>query len=1206
MSGDYSRFTFKPRKRFSGVLMQQGRVQLDADWNEEVGILKRRWEIQATDTFGPAAVPRKTTPDGFKILTVNPFKVGAGRLYVDGLLAERFADDPWYSNLKLSPEPPPLTATDKAIIYLDVWEREVTYIEDADLLETALGGPDTATRTQVVWQIKVRKDPSPACDSPLPPPSAGRLSTRAVAPPASPDPCVLPPTGNYRGLENRFYRVEIHDGGPLGTATFKWSQENASIVSRVTKFDGKKIGVTRIGRDKVLRFQADDWVEVTDDVLELAGQPGKMAKVVATDEANLILELDRDVSAGFDPSKPERHTRVRRWDQKDNVDANGLLKTNTTGTWTVLPDGVEVLITADPANGDLRTGDAWSFAARAIDGSLETLVKEPPQVIHHHYAHLATWDGSVIHDCRRLWPDEGGCCCCTVEVGDGVLSHGDFDDIEDAYAAAVKQARGGVVRICILPGIHRPRRTVVIKHPNVTISGCGQDSRVEAPGRQSIFEIVNRGPSARLENLYLTSEDSKNKKSNPGAGASAPPPPAPLVLVNDAEDTTIEANLIESVGREAIRASGIGLLVSGNEIWGLPGPDVRIPAGGLIDLKSAERARVVGNRIGRGLVFVRMGSGDVFNDVLQPSSAGHGITFSERDDEKDRLLRDIVIAGNEIRGMRGSGIAISSFEIHLHAMVAPGTYPVFIERLRIEGNTITECAGLEVWMRPDYAPQGGIVLGGVEHLEITDNHVQGNGFDEKRRTLVAGIYVGHAKGLIVRNNVVTQNGLIPEEGEAADAMEGGVMGFDLSMTLVEEPTRLRPRHDWPCAVVHGNVVTAPRGTALTLVGVGPMQVTDNQLTAQHLRLLSTPFTGAVRIHQTAPSLLPLGFERSHYFDLNPGPLERLQIWSNLPAVGGSVLFSDNQVTLAQAEWDEQLPPQAFLGEVVRIEALDSDVAMHDNWVQLLDVDLSFMKANTLLLGKTARATGNGVFEPNPFESHRFLSVAAFGSQLCTLSDNQATHCLRLLSGRSGTTTVPPPQTNLSIHCDADEIELGFFEIPSVLQARDQLVARLLTLLKKSRGNLERKLIDALELDQTVLENVRTITPGHWTLTGRVLDRDGKPIERASVQTTDLTLTTDGNGRAFGSVPFSGSGSLQNVSVIAPDGTTVIWDKRNVFRSGEDRLHLFEIQEGFTPMFKDQPGPSPQPAAMASEEPKARKATQPRKAAKPRSRAKKET
>jgi Family of unknown function (DUF6519) len=34
MSGDYTRLNFDPKKGFSGVLKQQGRVSLDSDWNE--------------------------------------------------------------------------------------------------------------------------------------------------------------------------------------------------------------------------------------------------------------------------------------------------------------------------------------------------------------------------------------------------------------------------------------------------------------------------------------------------------------------------------------------------------------------------------------------------------------------------------------------------------------------------------------------------------------------------------------------------------------------------------------------------------------------------------------------------------------------------------------------------------------------------------------------------------------------------------------------------------------------------------------------------------------------------------------------------------------------------------------------------------------------------------------------------------------------
>jgi len=42
MSFDSSRFTFNPWNDFLGVVMQQGRVQLDSDWNEWLAEFARR------------------------------------------------------------------------------------------------------------------------------------------------------------------------------------------------------------------------------------------------------------------------------------------------------------------------------------------------------------------------------------------------------------------------------------------------------------------------------------------------------------------------------------------------------------------------------------------------------------------------------------------------------------------------------------------------------------------------------------------------------------------------------------------------------------------------------------------------------------------------------------------------------------------------------------------------------------------------------------------------------------------------------------------------------------------------------------------------------------------------------------------------------------------------------------------------------------
>ena len=58
MPGDYSRNTFDPRRHYSGVLMQQGRVQLDADWNEQLAITAHRAQATAAEAraFGVRAV----------------------------------------------------------------------------------------------------------------------------------------------------------------------------------------------------------------------------------------------------------------------------------------------------------------------------------------------------------------------------------------------------------------------------------------------------------------------------------------------------------------------------------------------------------------------------------------------------------------------------------------------------------------------------------------------------------------------------------------------------------------------------------------------------------------------------------------------------------------------------------------------------------------------------------------------------------------------------------------------------------------------------------------------------------------------------------------------------------------------------------------------------------------------------------------------
>src|SRR5262249_59221511 len=117
--------------------------------------------------------------------------------------------------------------------------------------------------------------------------------------PAATDPCTIPPFGGYRGTENRLYRVEIHDPGPLGTATFKWSRDNASVASHVEAIDAArtKLTLTRLGRDGVKRISVDDCVHATDDWRELHGLPGELRKVAQVDEVNQASTLQTAVPA---------------------------------------------------------------------------------------------------------------------------------------------------------------------------------------------------------------------------------------------------------------------------------------------------------------------------------------------------------------------------------------------------------------------------------------------------------------------------------------------------------------------------------------------------------------------------------------------------------------------------------------------------------------------------------------------------------------------------------------------------------------------------------------------------------------------------------------------------------------------------------------------------------------------------------------------
>ena len=463
--GDFSRDTFDPSKDFLRVLMQQGRVSLDADWNEQVDILLHYMQTLAKDLIGPHAGPMNAPGFGITNIKDSDFSIGSGRYYVDGILCENYAENLKYSD-KLEGIGIEETDTfnDGDLVYLDVWERHISFVEDDDIREKALDGPDTAARSKVVWLVKVLKQDEPDCqdllqatcedirakwpvivETCLQPCNRGLLKAKAKeASENDKNPCIVSPEARYRGAENQLYRVEIHRGGKASgntigdekSATFKWSRENGSVIFPILDITGNIVTLENLGRDDRLSLKVNDWVEIIDDDYTMKIQtrppliePRPLAKVEKIDleEMKVTLKLTKALPNLRYYEKEDfkgKHTLLKRWDCKkedneiqDEAGAFGLLvKENTCGKediWLTLEDGVQICFLSSPPSErtDYQAGDYWLIPARTITGKVEwpgsvgCPEEVPPHGIYHHYAPLAILktgesSGSNDGDCR--------------------------------------------------------------------------------------------------------------------------------------------------------------------------------------------------------------------------------------------------------------------------------------------------------------------------------------------------------------------------------------------------------------------------------------------------------------------------------------------------------------------------------------------------------------------------------------------------------------------------------------------------------------------------------------------------------------------------------------------------------------------------------------------------------------------------------------
>jgi hypothetical protein len=516
--GDFTIDRFAPFKHYVRVLIQQGRVQLDSDWNEQAAILLHSLRRLGKDVIGPAgAVARAFLLSPLRDAAgtaLADFLIERGNFYVDGWLCElnstslpvvlgpnfdqAFIPSEQIEGVDLIPPQPAraqpqyvavfdqfapalapivlpipagydgkaaLTGSDFSgmrpnphisiattyltqpdlpvpplsdlksgpyLAYLDVWERHICAAEDDSILEVALGGPDTASRSKVVAQVKLTNRtadslpiPSfensdaakknlntlwPSWVSEWQPPNRGWLLAQTTPQSvANTNPCMISPTAQYRGQENQLYRVEVHTGsggvdatGKSIPPTFKWSRENGSVVFSVvsvTVSSGaspltSQVQLAGLGRDARFGLKVGDWVEFVNDDSTLMNWSFTLLQVQAVNTSNTTVTLAGAVDTSLlpDPRKGPKHPLLRRWDHQqvdsastnvqwssaDNaiqiVEASG----NPAAPWIDLENGIQiqfqpapgpVAAAGNPGSGNVyRAADYWLIPARTANG----------------------------------------------------------------------------------------------------------------------------------------------------------------------------------------------------------------------------------------------------------------------------------------------------------------------------------------------------------------------------------------------------------------------------------------------------------------------------------------------------------------------------------------------------------------------------------------------------------------------------------------------------------------------------------------------------------------------------------------------------------------------------------------------------------------------------------------------------------------------
>jgi hypothetical protein len=555
MGSDRARVSFDPSRQWRGVVAQQGRVSLEADWNEQGAIAAARDRLTTLDVVGPCA-----SPDGGYVVTAVPAEggpsgstpgdliVSAGTLYLGGERLEldaplTYSSQPDWLNAStdhpLYVEPAVPEGDAEELVYLLAAEQEVSAVEDSALADVALGGPDTAQRLRILQHVVRTTSQGDSCASAwselestwaaegyeFDPATMQLTSTTSLlvsfaSEPTAPTPCQPVSTGGYLGAENQLLRVVIASV-ENGVPTIVWGFDDASFLYRVTSASyepesgNTTLTLASAPVDSYHQPVENQIVELLRDAVQLApddsiaASSGFIAELAAGYEPTArTLVLKGQPPAGYlEGATSQLYLRV--WQGTVAAPAGTAITLGETG----------VAVTLGPSGGPFHAGDFWQFALRPIEPTIVYPARfleapQPPDGPRTWACPLAviSWaDGTPttascvasFDSLVKLTEQVGG--CCTVS-----LRPSDVEEGATLGALLAGYAGKGPTTICLEPGTYTLSEPLVLggDYDGLTLKACREGVVLAAPstpGPEFLLGLVviEGAASVTLDGLEL-------------------------------------------------------------------------------------------------------------------------------------------------------------------------------------------------------------------------------------------------------------------------------------------------------------------------------------------------------------------------------------------------------------------------------------------------------------------------------------------------------------------------------------------------------------------------------------------------------------------------------------------------------------------------------------------------------------------------------